>query len=72
MPGTFTELADFLAQHDLLDLHDRFVAEDIDMALLPTLDASDLKELGLSIGQRKKLLIGLEALASRTPDAPNA
>lgn len=73
MTSTPTKLSEFLANVDLLDFYDQFVAEDIDMATLPLLDKDDLKELGLSLGQRKKLLKGLETLkgTAQTPVRPS-
>lgn len=66
-----TSLADFLAELGLTNLLDRFQAEDIDMSVLPDLDREDLRELGLTIGQRKKLAAGLEQLhaMAQPPDA---
>lgn len=74
MAGTFMELSEFLAQIGLEQLRDLLTAEDIDMSVLPLLDDGDLKELGLSLGQRKKLIKGLKALdqsgsePARAPD----
>ncbi len=69
MAGTTTELADFLTKINLPQMYDRLVAEDIDMSVLPLLDESDLKELGLSLGQRKKLLTALKGLKTEPADA---
>lgn len=62
MTVTPMELSDFLAEIDLLHLQDRLTSEDIDMSVLPLLDDDDLKELGLSLGQRKRLLKSLKTL----------
>ena len=62
MPGVTMTLFDFLERNGLQTLHDRFVEEDVDMTVLPLMDKDDLKELGLTLGQRKKLLTGLDAL----------
>ena len=76
MAATSLELSDFLAQVDLLHLQERLTAEDIDMTVLPLLDDGDLKELGLSLGQRRKLLKGLQSLngdaspSATSPDVP--
>jgi class 3 adenylate cyclase len=76
MAATLLELSDFLAQVDLLHLQDRLTAEDIDMTVLPLLDDGDLKELGLSLGQRRKLLKGLRTQnanagpSATAPDLP--
>lgn len=66
--GTTTDLSDFLKRIDLLHLHDHLQAEDIDMTVLPLVDDNDLKELGLSLGQRKRLLKGLKELGTSSPD----
>ncbi|HEY5789629.1 MAG TPA: adenylate/guanylate cyclase domain-containing protein, partial [Gammaproteobacteria bacterium] len=45
-----------------------FLANDIDAALLPTLDDDDLRELGIaSLGHRKRLLAAIAALAEHRP-----
>lgn len=66
-----SDISDFLERVGLVHLADTFVAEDIDLSVLPTLDKDDLKELGLTIGQRKKILAALEKLgAPEEPDVP--
>ncbi|MCR9156276.1 MAG: AAA family ATPase [Rhodobacteraceae bacterium] len=62
MAATLMNLSQFLQQIDLSHLHEKLTSEDIDLTVLPLLDDADLKELGLSLGQRKKLLRGLKAL----------
>ncbi len=47
-----------------------FAAEDIDAAVLPSLQDSDLREIGLTLGQRKKLLAYLSAAKAGPPAAP--
>ena len=50
-----------------------FEANDIDLAVLRTLNADDLKELGVaSLGHRKKLLEAITALTLRSSAAPAA
>jgi class 3 adenylate cyclase/tetratricopeptide (TPR) repeat protein len=44
-----------------------FRAEKIDAAVLPTLTDADLRELGLPLGDRKKLHAAIEALATSPP-----
>jgi class 3 adenylate cyclase/tetratricopeptide (TPR) repeat protein len=46
-----------------------FRAEKIDAAVLPTLTDADLRELGLPLGNRKKLRAAIEALAT-APESP--
>jgi class 3 adenylate cyclase/tetratricopeptide (TPR) repeat protein len=49
-----------------------FVEQEIDLAALPELDEADLKELGLPLGPRKKLLRAIADLPDdrQLPDAP--
>jgi class 3 adenylate cyclase len=63
-------LSEFLAKADLLQLLDRLASEDIDMTVLPLLNDGDLRELGLSLGQRRKLLSGLKALKDHAGSEP--
>lgn len=68
MGADASTLADFLEALGLSKLLGRLQAEDIDMSVLPNLDREDLRELGLTIGQRKKLAAGLAQVRSG-PDA---
>lgn len=67
MTSPTPHIAKFLASIGLSHLHDVFSGEDIDMSTLPLLDKDDLKELGLTLGQRKKLLAALEGLDAQVP-----
>ncbi|TMF83858.1 MAG: hypothetical protein E6I08_16650 [Chloroflexi bacterium] len=49
-----------------------FRAEKIDAAVLPTLSDDDLRELGLPLGDRKKLRAAIEALGGWPPAASTA
>lgn len=55
-------LESFLEKLGLADTIDMFKKEDIDLDLLQNMTAEELKETGLSIGKRKKIL---EALKSK-------
>ena len=69
MSGEVTSWLEYLG---LGEYADAFAANHIDMALLPTLTASDLKEIGVSsLGHRKKLLAEAAKL-SATADDPAA
>src|SRR5438128_7971884 len=46
----------WLAQIGLEQLAETFAASDIDLDVLPELSDEDLKELGLSLGHRRKLM----------------
>jgi class 3 adenylate cyclase/predicted ATPase len=52
-------LRDWLEAHELASLHDLFIANDVDLDILPDLSEADLKELGLSLGQRRRLVKAL-------------
>ncbi|MGB5864544.1 MAG: adenylate/guanylate cyclase domain-containing protein [Sulfitobacter sp.] len=60
-------ISDFLSGIGMDQLLGTFLAEDIDMPTLLLLDKDDLKELGLTLGQRKKLLLALDVLRSEPP-----
>ena len=53
----------WLDQLGLAQFAEAFAANDIDLAVLPHLTEQDLKDLGLTIGQRRKLLVAIRALA---------
>src|ERR1700724_3825987 len=57
------ELRCWLEQIGLAQHAETFAANDIDLDVLPELSDEDLKELGLSLGQRRRLQ---RALAERT------
>lgn len=57
-----TALAEFLAQHGLAGCYDALAAEDVDLDILSDLTEAELAGLGLSLGERKRLL---RAVASR-------
>ncbi|MGH6677827.1 MAG: adenylate/guanylate cyclase domain-containing protein, partial [Bradyrhizobium sp.] len=65
-----SDLRDWLRENDLEQYADRFEADDIDLDVLPDLDDHDLEQLGLSLGNRRRIL---KAIAARnTEAAPNS
>ena len=58
------EIGNWLEELGLEKYTDLFVDQEIDLAALPELDDSDLKELGIPLGPRKKLLKAIAALDS--------
>jgi hypothetical protein len=56
-----TSVAGFLEAAGCLDKKDAFDAEGVDMETLMALNNDDLKDLGLNMGQRKKLLLAIES-----------
>ena len=63
------KLRDWLEAHELASLHDLFIANDVDLEILPELSDADLKELGLSLGQRRRLARALRQTPSGGPSA---
>ena len=57
-----SELRDWLCENDLEQYADTFAANDIDLDILTELDDRDLEKLGLSLGNRRRLL---KAIAAR-------
>ena len=58
-----TQIAEFLSGLGLSQHIEAFVANDLDMDLLPTLMEADLRELGIDkLGHRKRLLAAIKAL----------
>ncbi len=53
----------WLDQLGFAQFAETFAENDIDLAVLPHLTEQDLKDLGLTIGQRRKLLVAIRALA---------
>ena len=74
-----SELRDWLRGHKLEQYADAFEANDIDLDILPDLNERDLEQLGVSLGNRRRLLKAIAergAAANETkpaaPDAPAA
>jgi class 3 adenylate cyclase/tetratricopeptide (TPR) repeat protein len=61
-----SDLRDWLRGHNLEQYADAFEANDIDLDILPDLDDHDLEQLGLSLGNRRRLL---KAVAARNTEA---
>jgi class 3 adenylate cyclase/tetratricopeptide (TPR) repeat protein len=61
-----SDLRDWLRGNNLEQYADAFEANDIDLDILADLDDNDLAQLGLSLGNRRRLL---KAIAARNADA---
>lgn len=61
-----SDLRTWLRGHNLDQYADAFEANDIDLDILPDLDDRDLEQLGLSLGNRRRLL---KAIAARNTEA---
>ncbi|MEM7686136.1 MAG: SAM domain-containing protein, partial [Pseudomonadota bacterium] len=57
-------LKDFLVRFGLSKHDNVFRANSIDLEILPDLAEADLKELGLDLGDRKRMMRALKALAN--------
>jgi class 3 adenylate cyclase len=52
---TVSDLRSWLEAARLADLHDALVANGVVLAVLPDLTEADLREIGLNVGQRRRL-----------------
>jgi class 3 adenylate cyclase/tetratricopeptide (TPR) repeat protein len=62
-----SDLRDWLQAHNLAQYADAFEANDIGLDILPDLGDRDLEQLGLSLGNRRRLL---KAIGARNTQAP--
>ena len=70
MPG----IREWLSSHGLSDYADRFAEHRIDLSVLPDLTDDDLKELGVFLGDRRRILRLIAELGpkSQVPDTPRS
>ena len=64
------EVADWLERLGLGQYAQRFAENDIDVSVLPDLTDESLKELGISLGHRLKILTAIKELSPPTPATP--
>ena len=64
------DIASWLREIGLAEHAEIFRTEKIDAAVLPTLTDADLRELGLPLGDRKKLRAAIDALGTTPSGAP--
>ncbi|MEM6889924.1 MAG: AAA family ATPase [Pseudomonadota bacterium] len=57
-----SDLEDWLATHNLSAIAQLLEAQDIDMRTLPLLNEEDFKELGLTLGHRRRLRAAVDAM----------
>ena len=60
------EIADWLEKLGMSEYAERFAENDIDTAVLRHLTDQDLKELGVSLGHRRKMLAAISEVAADT------
>ncbi len=58
------QIADWLNQLGMSEYAQRFAQNDVDLSALPHLTDQDLKELGVSLGHRRKMLAAIAELAN--------
>ena len=64
------QIADWLKTLGMSEYAQRFAENDIDIAVLPHLTAQHLKDLGVSLGHRLKMLHAVAQLADAAPTTP--
>jgi hypothetical protein len=60
------QIADWLKKLGMSEYTDRFVENRIDLSVLPDLTDPDLKDLGILLGDRRKLLRAIRELGATT------
>lgn len=65
-----TAIAEWLATIGLSEYSERFVENAIDLSVLSDLTDQDLKELGMLLGHRRKMLRAIAELRGEAPPAP--
>jgi class 3 adenylate cyclase/tetratricopeptide (TPR) repeat protein len=64
------EIADWLKKLGMSEYAERFAESDIDTSVLRDLTDQDLKDLGVSLGHRRKMLRAIAELAGAVPASP--
>jgi class 3 adenylate cyclase len=64
------QVADLLEKLGMSEYAQRFAENDIDASVLPHLTDQSLKELGVSLGHRLKILAAIKEFGSPTPASP--
>jgi class 3 adenylate cyclase/predicted ATPase len=64
------EIAEWLARLGLGQYAQRFAENEIDVSVLPHLTDQDLKDIGIPLGHRRKILAAISEVAAAPPAAP--
>ena len=64
------QIADWLKKLGMSEYAERFAESDIDTSVLRDLTDQDLKELGVSLGHRRKMLRAIAEVAGANPTSP--
>src|SRR6478672_254029 len=70
--ATVQEIGDWLEKLGMPEYGECFAENDIDASVLPHLTDQSLKELGVSLGHRLKILAAVQELRGPTPAPPEA
>jgi SAM domain (Sterile alpha motif) len=63
------EIADWLTRLGLPEYAGEFAENGIDVSVLPHLTDQDLKDIGVSLGHRRKILAAVAELPGKSPSA---
>jgi hypothetical protein len=66
------QIADWLRRLGLPEYAERFAENGIDVSVLPHLTDQDLKDMGVLLGHRRKMLAAIGELSSKSPPRPQA
>src|SRR5215471_7695430 len=66
------QIADWLKKLGLPEYGERFAENGIDVSVLPHLTDQDLKDMGVLLGHRRKMLAAIGELSSKSPPRPQA
>ena len=66
------QIADWLEKLGMSEYAERFAENGIDFSVLPDLTDQDLKELGVSLGHRRKMLRAIAELAGAAAAPPRS
>ena len=66
------QITDWLKQLGMSEYAERFAESDVDTSVLRDLTDQDLKELGVSLGHRRKMLRAIAELPGAAPTSPQA
>jgi hypothetical protein len=61
------QIADWLEGLDLSEYAERFADNGIDISVLPHLTDQDLKDMGVLLGHRRKMLVAIGELSGKPP-----
>jgi class 3 adenylate cyclase len=70
MWGAMQQIADWLKQLGMSEYSQSFAENGIDLSVLPDLTDQDLKDIGVLLGHRRKLLRAIDQLKSGEKDTP--